>query len=120
MTKKVVALATAALTILSASASLAADKMMGGKMSGAKMSHSKMMGKSKMTHGVYVCNICKMYYTPAQAKAMHYKDGMGHKLTMANKAPKGYKMGGMKGSMMHGGSMKGGSMMKGGAMKSHM
>ena len=104
MTKSIVALATAALTILSASASLAADKAMGGKMSGSMM-HGKMMGKGKMMHGVYVCKMCKMSYTPAQAKSMGYKDGMGHKLTMMAKSPAGYKMGGsMKGGMMHGGA----------------
>lgn len=113
MTKQVVALATAALTILSASASLAADPAMGGKMGGSMM-HGKMMGKDKMMHGVYACKMCKMYYTPMQAKTMGYKDSMGHKLTMMAKAPAGYKMGGsMKGGMK-------GGMMKGGAMKSGM
>ena len=41
---------------------------------------------------VYVCNDCKMYFTPAEAKKMKGKDPMGHKLVKikASKLPEGY------------------------------
>ena len=110
MNKRIVALATAALTLASVSASLAADKMMGGKMApGAMMHKGKPMMGAKMTGGVYVCKMCKAAYSPAQAKKMGYKDSMGHKLVKMSKAPAGYSMGGMMhGGMMHGGMMHGG------------
>jgi ribosomal protein L37AE/L43A len=66
----------------------------GAMMSHHMMSHSKMaMGKSS---GVYVCKMCKAYYTPMEAKKMGYKDGMGHMMTKMSKAPSGY----MNGSKM--------------------
>jgi hypothetical protein len=52
----------------------------------AKMAHSKKMA----AHAVYVCKDCKAFYSPAMAKKMGYKDGMGHKLVKQAKAPAGY------------------------------
>ena len=55
--------------------------------------HAKKMAAAKT---VYVCNDCKAYYTPAMAKKMGYKDGMGHTLVKSAKVPAGY----MDGSKM--------------------
>jgi len=57
-----------------------------------KMAHSKKMA----AHTVYVCKDCKAFYSPAMAKKMGYKDGMGHTLVKQAKAPAGY----MDGSKM--------------------
>ncbi len=55
------------------------------------MMHGKMTASSKM---VYACKTCHMYYSPTQAKSMHYKDDMGHTLVKMSKAPAGYTVGG--------------------------
>jgi len=47
-------------------------------------------------HTVYVCKDCKAFYSPAMAKKMGYKDGMGHMLVKQAKTPAGY----MDGSKM--------------------
>ncbi len=105
----------AALTLASASASLAfaQTKMSGGKMTGGKMQSGKMMmGKS-----VYACKECKMYYSAADAKKMKMMDPMGHKMmrvSMANAKKMGMKMG--HGKMMSGDKMMHGDKMKGGKM----
>lgn len=52
----------------------------------SKMTH----GKKSVAHTVYVCKHCKTFYSPAMAKKMGYKDGMGHKLVKQAKAPSGY------------------------------
>jgi len=57
-----------------------------------KMAH----GKKMAAHTVYVCTKCKAFYSPAMAKKMGYKDGMGHMLVKQAKAPAGY----MDGSKM--------------------
>ena len=62
----------------------------------------KMMSHGKITAGkmVHACTECKMYYTPAQAKAMKYTDPMGHKLTKMSKAPAGFTNGSKMGGKM--------------------
>lgn len=58
---------------------------------------SKVAHDKKMTaHTVYVCKDCKAFYSPAMAKKMGYKDGMGHMLVKQAKTPAGY----MDGSKM--------------------
>lgn len=65
-----------------------------------KSMHSKPMhGKMMASKGIYVCTKCREYYSAAAAKKMHYKDGMGHKLTKVSKAPAGYANGAKAGSM---------------------
>lgn len=62
----------------------------------------KMPAKNMMAKAVYVCNKCKVAYTPAQAMKMGYKDPMGHKMSKMTKLPPGVKMMGnmpMKGNM---------------------
>ena len=49
-----------------------------GKMMDKKMS-PKMQSKP-MAKAVYVCKACKMGFTASQAKMMHMKDPMGHKM----------------------------------------
>ena len=80
------ALVAVALAVLSAApVALAAPS--------GKMAHSKKMMAAKT---VYVCKDCKAFYSPTTAKKMGYKDGMGHTLVKAGKAPAGY----MDGSRM--------------------
>ncbi len=89
MTKQIVAAVAAGLTLFSA----------GIAQASTPMSHSMMhkpMHKMMAAKTVYVCKMCKAYYSPMQAKKMGYKDGMGHKLTKMSKAPMGY----MNGSKM--------------------
>ncbi len=104
---KQIAAVTAALTVLSASAGIAQmskpmmhkpmPKMSKPMMHKPMPKMSKpMMHKPMMAKGVYVCKMCKAYYTPMQAKKMGYKDSMGHKLTKMSKTPAGY----MDGSKM--------------------
>ncbi len=92
MTKQIVAAVTAALALVSASAGFA-------QMSVKPMMHKPMpkMGHSmSAAKGVYVCKMCKAYYSPMNAQKMGYKDQMGHKLTKMSKAPAGF----MDGSKM--------------------
>lgn len=87
----------AALLAASPLTAHATPKMMShGKMMHGKMSHGKMT-TGKM---VYACTECKMYYSPAQAKAMKYTDPMGHKLTKMSKAPAGFTNGSKMGGKM--------------------
>lgn len=65
---------------------MGSDMKMGGKMG------DKMGGATKAS-SVYVCSECKVYYTPAEAKKMGYKDPMGHKMEMKPAAPAGYTSG---------------------------
>jgi hypothetical protein len=53
-----------------------------------------------MKGSVYLCKDCKMYFTPAQAKKMGFKDPMGHKMAKvrASKIPAGYKEAGKMGT----------------------
>jgi len=51
-----------------------------------KMAH----GRKMAAHTVYACTDCKAFYSPAMAKKMDYKDGMGHRLVKQAKAPAGY------------------------------
>lgn len=82
--------AAAALAALSAAP--VAQAAPAGKMAHSNMAHSKKMA----AHTVYVCKDCKAFYSPATAKKMGYKDGMGHKLVKEAKTPAGY----MDGSKM--------------------
>jgi hypothetical protein len=50
------------------------------------------------TKSVYVCKMCKSYFSPAAAMKMGYKDSMGHKLVKVSKVPAGY-MNGSKSKM---------------------
>src|SRR4051812_16913734 len=83
--------------VVAADSAFAQDKMgkmdhkMGGKM-GGKM--------DKKMAGVYVCPICKMGYTPMQAKKMGMKDPMGHKLVKMAMLPEGMTMAPAHGGMM--------------------
>lgn len=46
-----------------------------------------------MLTGVYICRICRCFYSPARAKAMGYAEGRGplaHHLVYASKPPVGY------------------------------
>ena len=84
--------ACAALLAVVPLATQAAPKMShANRMAHAKMSHKTMAAKT-----VYVCKDCKAFYSPAMAKKMGYKDGMGHTLVKQAKAPAGY----MDGSKM--------------------
>lgn len=79
----------------------------------------KMPAKKMMAKGVYVCKVCKVAYTPAQARKMGYKDPMGHRMTRMAKLPPGVRMMGktpMKGKMPMRGKMpmKGKMPMRGG------
>ena len=111
-----VTLAAFAATIALAAATLAAvpasaqPKMGEGKMMGKKPA----MGGKMMGQSVYVCKMCKTYYSAADARKMKMMDPMGHKLVMMKKAPVGYKM--MK--MGHGNKMGHDKMMNNGKMKS--
>jgi hypothetical protein len=110
--RRTVAAGIAALTLVTASASLAfaQDRMSGGKMQGAKMQGGKMMA-GKM---VYACKDCKMYFSAADARKMKMKDPMGHKMTrmsMASARRMGMKMGNAK--MMSGDKMRDEKMMHG-------
>ncbi len=87
--------AAAALAALSAAP--VAQAAPAGKMAHSNMAHSNMAHSKKMAaHTVYVCKDCKAFYSPATAKKMGYKDGMGHKLVKEAKTPAGY----MDGSKM--------------------
>lgn len=57
---------------------------------------SAMHGKKTAAKTVYVCTDCKAYYTPAMAKKMGFKDGMGHMLVKKSRVPVGF----MDGSKM--------------------
>ncbi len=82
----------AAVALAALSAAPVAQAAPAGKMAHSKMAHSKKMA----AHTVYVCKDCKAFYSPAMAKKMGYKDGMGHKLVKEAKTPAGY----MDGSKM--------------------
>ena len=54
--------------------------------------HAKSVASHKAA-GVYVCKVCRCYYSPAQAKAMGYTEGGGpgaHHLVYAAKPPTGF------------------------------
>ncbi len=86
MNKKMIAV-SAVLTILSASAALAQMAAPMHKPMKHAAAHKPAMMAAK---SVYVCKDCKQYFSPADAKKMGYKDGMGHKLTKMVKAPVGF------------------------------
>ena len=90
MTKQSVATAIAAVALVSASASFA---QMAKPVMHKPMPHTMAAAKP-----VYVCKMCKEYFSPTAAKKMDYKDGMGHKLTKMSKAPAGF-MDGAKSAM---------------------
>ena len=92
--RKLTVAAIAALCVVSSSGAVLAQDKMGDKKMG--MQKGKMMSQ-----GVYVCKMCKGYYSAADAKKIKMMDPMGHKLVMMKKAPAGYKM--MK--MGHGSKM---------------
>ncbi len=83
--KMTAAAAIAALCVMSSSTAVLAQNKIGDKKMG--MQKGKMMSQ-----GVYVCKMCKGYYSAADARKMKMKDPMGHKLVMMKKAPAGYKM----------------------------
>jgi hypothetical protein len=55
-----------------------------------KMSTEKTAHSAKVSHSYYVCKLCQVYYSPANAKKLGYKDQMGHKLVKVSKIPAGY------------------------------
>lgn len=80
-----------ALAMLPGTAAMAAHRHYGYSM----------MSSHHHSRGVYVCKMCKSYYSRSSARKMGYKDGMGHKLTYMRMRPHGYAMGGSMSGMSH-------------------
>lgn len=116
LTAAAMAATAVTLCIVSSSAIVLAQDKMGDKKMPMKsgMTKGKMMSQT-MPPGVYVCKMCKGYYSATDARKMKMMDPMGHKLVMMKKAPAGYKMMKMGDKMGHDKMMNHGKTKPGGA-----